>query len=125
MGSGGAGNGNLGADVRGLTRGERLARAFEARGGKGGSTPKAPVVEIGPCPDPDDPKASSALYGAAFRRCWAILAHPDTTPQDVISLLATTRLAARVGQDKPVEKRVRLKTESILPPVDEKPTPGG
>lgn len=128
-----AGNGNVVAAVGASQPTYRPRSSF--RGGEGGESRaerlekakaerhRAPAVPAGECPDPLAPGAALALHALAFRRTWAVLADPRTSVQDVLNAYGVTRLAARVGQDKPVEKRVRFKTESILPPVDEKPTP--
>ena len=76
---------------------------------------KAPAVDVGPCPDPASPDAARLIHAAAYRRLWAVIAGPDTTPQDVIAAYAATRLAARVGADRVPTKRPRLRLGSILP----------
>lgn len=80
----------------------------------------APYVDIGQCPEPSSPEAARAIHEAAYRRLWEVIGGPDTTPQDVISAYAATRLAARQGVDRPAVKRPRLKMRSMLPP---EPTP--
>ena len=79
--------------------------------------PKAPPIDAVPCPDPSSPDAARQIHNAAFRRLWAVIHGPDTTPQDVISAYAATRLASRVGADKTPTKRARLRVETIMPPT--------
>lgn len=85
------------------------------KGGTGRRIPPAPVAEIGPCPDPTGPLAQQQLYAAAFKRTWAILESPETTPQDVVSILSVARLGARVGTDKVVAKGKKLRASTIMP----------